>query len=305
MHPEGYARLQQGFGSAVGIDDIPRFKFTGELDESELVYMMMERGRTEMDITQFSGKINPLIFNAPYIDWGHYWGLEVNLPMLYRPSDDRDTTLTLPELRDVFSSLRDSIGGARYFEFTTRFEGDDEQIFITQIGALDTNRKSDSLPVPTREQVMLDGFKVETCPDTDVSAGAIVCQSSADTTALEEFDRSEAATNGYVLVTTADNYNEEKYMHFKRFRNMKAIVVLQSLMLGAYHDAPIQEHFIGYTEASGVPILTVRDRSIDYYWDELRGDDAEYVGDLFVRKGSFGVFSGGNGSESMIVDYSR
>ncbi len=288
----GIMRLQPGHGSAVDYAGYPAFNLNSEdrlydpMSAERAIQRRIEREVSARDPRDPYRKMNGLMCkpdgrwedNYLYTAFVSTWGTE------YRIGDIKE------QLASIYEEVDNS---ATYMEFAVRRSIDDgDQLYVIQKGdlRLDVDTAID-LNLIDGGSVVEDSFRVEAGVNSYKEVGSLVCIGGPDHTYVREFDRSEEASSGYVIVYGARQLDDRK-LDIRNLENLQGIVALESMEYS--HSGHPEDHLIGYSEQLGIPILSMLRWSTEKAWGKLNGAidlmpgyTKTILGDVRVHAGGF------------------
>jgi hypothetical protein len=310
--PRGSMKLQPGHGCAVAIPGLPAFDFADTwLDDGSA-----ERSSAEVIVNNTGHRYtvaNSAETNIMYVkkaesgwkeDYGEY------------SSTNRSSqleSLTIGALKEQLSRIHDVLGNRpAYYEFVVRNGDNGEELYVVQKGDLQVRDASVEITIDNarKEDILLNNMVVEAGNGYSPVFKTIVCFEGESNFDLYAFDETEAAQNGYLLALRAEKIDKVNPINVRRLKNARAIVTIESK--GRSHTTRPEEHVAGYSEALGIPFISVFD-SGSRAWrlfngSSLRRDRTQKgrrEGSLLVRDGSFMVVSDPYSKDGLILEFGR
>jgi len=306
-NPNGAMRLQRGLGSAVDVTGAPIFDFDDDwYDDEYPPYVMEERAiyetsaRKQMKSTEDAH----LMWSDDRGEWQHDW--EYNNP--YNPEEDG---MTFGALKDRIRTIHEQIGKPLYLEFAVEPHILGERLYVIQKAELKP-KTSNELSVESipKDKILLDDIPLEGSANSTAELSNIVCLTDDYKGDLYDFDQTEEAEGGYVLVYHAQSTSMSNRIDLTRLKNVKAIVDIETMDWGHSSRGPT-DHLIGYSDQLDIPLMSIFRRNAQHEWQTLNGYnqrtnelDGEHRGKIIVRQGKFQVVVDPASQKALVVKWS-
>lgn len=310
-NPVGSMKLQPSFGCAVAIPGLPAFEFTHTEDDNKIAEWEASEAILNGTNSRNRGP-EDAVTGRRYVyeegfgwrkDYGEFYPKERNL---------HAETITIGALKERLTHIQAVLGNVpSYYEFVVRHTQNGEQLFIVQKGNLLTAHESTGMSLDTakKEDILLANMVVEAGNGNSPTFSTIVCLTDEDKSDLYAFDKTEAAQHGYLLAFGAQSSMRLNPVNIRRLKNAKAIVTIEST--GWSHTSSPEEHVAGYSEALGIPLISISNRSneawrlLNGYYNTGQKINNRHEGNLIIRDGSFQVVTDARVKDGLILEYGQ
>lgn len=309
--PQGSMKLQPGFGCAVAIPGLPSFEF----NDVSRDYEIAEYEAAEIILQSTNARnrgADDAVNGRRYVNDGSY-GWRQDYGEFYPKSGYVSTdSLTIGTLKERLVKIHEALGGSpTYYEFVVRQIAELEEIYIVQKGDIPSRNSHGNIGIDNArmEDILLSNIVVEAGNGNSPTFDTVVCLTDEDKSDLYEFDSSDEAKGGYLVAFGAQRSMKSNPINIRKLKNVKAIVTLESRSWS--HTSSPEEHIAGYSEALGIPLISISSKS-DEAWRLLNGysydehiSTGRQVGTLLVRDGSFQVVTDPAVRDGLILEFDR
>jgi hypothetical protein len=309
--PLGSMKLQPGFGCAVDIPGLPSFEFRDKSDDDKVAEWEASEAILKGTNPRNRGA-DDAVSGRKYVNDGAYGWRQDYGEFYPKNRVTRPETFTIGALKEQLTRVHSALGSRpSYYEFVVRLTEEGEELYVVQKGDLSIPIESTGVTLDTAkdEDILLTDMVVEAGNGNSPTFGTIVCLTDEDKSDLYAFDETEAAQSGYLLAFGAQSSMKRNPVNVRMLKNVKAIVTLESMSWS--HTSNPEEHVAGYSEALGIPLISISNSSGEA-WRLLNGysytehkSKGRHEGTLIVRDGSFQVVTDAHLKDGLILEFGR